>query len=174
VAAWEESDSTAVADARLLLNLRLPSPTRTTRIRLAYLAGASWQELAGPVAESLPSEARRSFGQAQVGFDAGGRLYLLFRARTAAMTGRTDWASTDRWETFVTRRAGDDWLPAVVMPSSAGRSTMRAHLTFASGKVMIVWPTDQREWPGAAYAPSEVRGAAIPVEGAPTVFSKVQ
>ncbi len=118
-------------------------------IRAAMLAGNEWREVAATAAGALSDRMRRFHQSPVLAFDSSGRPWMLLRARTSAVNSREDnWANSGRWEFYVTRWETDRWLPAIWLPSSAGRNSMRAALVAGIDNTMrAVWPADQRNFP---------------------------
>jgi hypothetical protein len=166
VAAWEESDPLWGKDFAYQVDKRGTVEYKNRRVRVAYLAGEEWLEIPASVEQAVPAEIRRYVQQPQLAMDAGGHLYLTFRSRTSTRVSRVDfWASQGRWETFVTHLDGDRWANAVLLPASVGRNGMRAAIVMAGGAAQIVWPTDNRGWPGGAYREIEIYTASLPITG---------
>jgi hypothetical protein len=164
VVAWEESDALWGKDFVFLHDARSTTLYKNRRIRVAYRDGREWKEIAAEVAESIPAGIRRFVQQPRLATDADGRIALAFRCRTSAATSRMDfWASQGRWETFVTSLDNGKWTPAVPMPSSVGRNSMRVAVALDKGSAHLVWPTDRRAWPGGRYGDVDVITAAVPV-----------
>ena len=91
---------------------------------------------------------------------------MAFRCRTSAGNSRIDyWASNGRWNTFVTHLDGEQWSPAVQMPSSDGRNSMFPAIALRGGNAYVAWPTDDRAWPGNKYGDLDVYAATLKVEG---------
>jgi len=171
IVAWEESDPLWGKDFAFLTDRRGTTLYRNRRIRAAMLDGAAWKELPGDVAHSIPLDQRRFLQQPQLALDGSGRLHLAFRARTSAATARIDyWASGGRWESFITRLEGDQWIPAAPMSSSTGRNGMRVALAASPDRLYAAWSTDQRPWPQGRYGDLEVLHSSLPLTGAPSNF----
>ena len=120
----------------------------------------------------MPADLRRYQQQPQLAMDESGHLYMSFRSRTSAGTARIDyWANNGRWETFLTHLDGGRWTPAVTMPSSVGRNSMRAALAIEGGRAHIAWPADNRVWPAVKYSDLDIFTASIETEGAPAKLS---
>lgn len=172
VAAWEESDALWGKDFAFLADRRGTVLYKNRRIGMAVRENNGWRGLTGDPAESLPEGARRFAQQPRIVFDAGGRLHLVFRCRTFAATARIDnWAAGGRWETFLTRREGDRWMPAILMPSSEGRNGMRAAVAMDRDKVVVAWPTDRRAFPQGVYGDLDIYSARLAAVGAPSTLS---
>ncbi len=171
VVAWEESDALWGKDFTFLFDRRGTPIYTTRRVRLATLEGGDWKELPAPL-ESMPADLRRYLQQPQLAMDESGHLYMAFRSRTSAGTARIDyWSNNGRWETFLTHLDGDRWTPAITMPSSVGRNSMRAALAIEGGRAHIVWPADNRIWPAVKYSDLDIYAAGIETEGAPAKLS---
>lgn len=170
VVAWEESDPLWGKDYSYLADRRGTSLYKNRRIRLAVRTGTGvWQGLTGDPAESLPAGIRRFVQQPRIVFDAAGRLHLLFRCRSFAGTARVDnWAAGGRWETYLTRREGDTWTPAMVMPESEGRNSMRAAVAMDRDRVVVAWPTDRRAFPQVRYGDLDIYTTRVAAEGGPS------
>jgi hypothetical protein len=167
VVAWEESAALWGKDFSFLFDRRGTPLYTERRVRVAALEGSIWKETAA-VADSMPAAIRRFIQEPYLAMDETGRLYLALRCRTSAATARIDyWASGGRWETFVTRLDGDRWAPAVPMPSSVGRNSMKAAVALEGGRAHVVWATDNRQWPAARYGDLDIYAANLAVEGAP-------
>ncbi|MBI3470659.1 MAG: hypothetical protein HY013_04820 [Candidatus Solibacter usitatus] len=165
VVAWEESDALWGKDFAFLHDRRGTPLYKNRRIRVAALDGGEWKELP-PVAAAAPAEIRRYIQQPELAADTAGRLYLSFRCRVSAATARIDnWANNGRWETFLTRLEESRWTPAIPMPSSVGRNSMRAALAIAGGRVHVAWPADNRPWPAIRYGELAIYAASLPTEG---------
>jgi len=163
VVAWEESDALWGKDFAFLLDRRGTTLYKNRRVVVAARTGKGWTQLRPPVAESLPREVRRFAQQPQLAGNPDDRLYLAFRSRTSANTSRIDyWAAGGRWETFLTALDGNRWSPAALMPSSAGRNSMRAAVAVAKGEVHVAWPSDQRAWPGGRYGDLDIYTTVMP------------
>ena len=170
--AWEESDALWGKDFAYLFDRRGTVLYKNRRIRVAYLDGGEWKELAAPVADAVPAALRRFLQQPRLAADESGRLYMTFRCRTSTQTSRIDyWASGGRWETFVTHLDGDRWTPALEMPSSTGRNGMVSAIALHGGSVYAAWPTDNRVWPGNKYGDLDVYATTLAAEGAPARVS---
>jgi hypothetical protein len=162
VVAWEESDALWGKDFAFLFDRRGTTIYKNRRIRVAYLEGRDWKEIAAPVSGAVPADIRRFVQQPELATDSEGRLYLAFRVRTSAGTSRIDyWANNGQWETFVTWFQGDRWAQAVRMPRSVGRNSMRPALVLQNGLAHIAWPTDNRKWPGVKYGSLEIYATTL-------------
>ncbi len=167
VVAWEESDALWGKDFAFLADRRGTPLYKNRRVVVAWREGDGWKQ-APAVADSLPVEIRRFVQQPELAIDADGRIGLAFRCRTSSGTSRIDyWASAGRWETYLTWLDGDRWAPAVPMPSSTGRNSMRAALAFHQGRLHAAWPTDARAWPGNRYGDLDVYAAEVRPTAAP-------
>ncbi len=172
VIAWEESDSQWGKDFAFLADRRGTTLYKDRRIRVTYRERGDWREVAASVADALPDGIRRFVQQPQLAADDAGRLYLAFRCRTSTGTSRIDyWAAQGRWETFLTAFDGDRWTPAVPMPSSVGRNSMREAIAVAEGRVHVLWPTDRRVWPGVKYGDLDVLATVLPAIAKPATFT---
>lgn len=168
VVAWEESDALWGKDFAFLFDQRGTPIYKNRRLRVAYLEGANWREIAAPVSNAAPADIRRFIQQPELATDGAGRLYLAFRCRSSAATARIDyWANNGRWETFVTWLDGDRWAPAIRMPHSVGRNSMRAALVLRNGLAHVAWPTDNRKWPGNVYAGLDIYTTALAASAPP-------
>ena len=172
VVAWEESDPLWGKDYSFLADRRGTPLYKNRRVRLAVRDTAGmWRGLTGDPAESLPTGVRRFVQQPRIVFDAAGRLHLLLRCRTFAGTSRIDnWAAGGRWETFLTRREGDRWAAAILMPESEGRNSMRASLALDRDRVVVAWPTDRRTFPQVRYGDLDILTTRLPAVGAPSTL----
>jgi hypothetical protein len=168
VVAWEESDPLWGKDFAYLTDRRGTVLYKNRRIRVARLeAGSEWRELSARVEAALPPEIRRYVQQPQLASD-GSRLFMALRARTSANVSRIDyWSNVGRWETFVTSLGGNGWEPAIPMPSSVGRNSMRSAIALDAREAKVVWATDNRVWPGVRYGDLEIYSAGIPLREAP-------
>ncbi len=173
VIAWEESDPLWGKDFSYAADRRGTPLYKNRRVRLAVRdAGGMWKALTGDPAESLPPELRRYVQQPRIAFDSSGRLHLLFRCRTFATTARVDnWATGGRWETFLTRREGQSWTPAILMPESEGRNGMRSAVAVNGSWIAAAWPTDRRSFPEGRYADLDILTMQISAGGAPSTLS---
>ena len=168
VVAWEESDQLWGKDFAYIVDRRGTVEYKNRRIRAAYLDGSEWKEIRSPVADAIPAEIRRFVQQPQLSTDASGRLYMGLRCRTSTGVSRIDyWSSMGRWETFVTHLDGDKWAPAILMPSSVGRNSMRPVIATYQDQVHVLWPADNRPWPGVRYADLDIFATALPASGNP-------
>jgi len=166
--AWEESGPLWGKDYAFKVEQRGTVEYKNRRVRVAYLAGGDWSEIASPVEQAIPPGIRRYIQQPQLAIDPSGHLYMTVRCRTSTQWARIDfWANQGRWETFVTHLDGGRWTDAVSMPASVGRNGMRDAIVLAGGAARIVWATDNRAWPGGAYKELEIYTAALAVTGAP-------
>ena len=169
IVAWEESDPLWGKDFAYLTDRRGTVLYKNRRIRVARLErGSEWRELSAQVEEAVPAEIRRYVQQPQLATD-GSRLFLALRARTSVNVSRIDyWSNIGRWETFVTSLGDNGWEPAIPMPSSVGRNSMRPAIAVGRGDAKIVWATDNRIWPGVKYGELEIYSASLPLNAAPT------
>jgi hypothetical protein len=167
VVAWEESDTLWGKDFAYQTDQRGTVEYKNRRVRVAYMEGGEWQEIADPVEGVLSPEIRRFIQQPQLAVDSSGHLYMTLRCRTSTRLSRVDYfASQGRWETFVTHLDGDRWASAVLLPASVGRNGMRDTVVIARGAANITWATDNRAWPGGAYKELEIYTASLAVTGA--------
>ena len=172
VVAWEESDPLWGKDFAYLTDRRGTTLYQNRRVRLAVRDEGMWRTLKGDPAESLPPGIRRFVQQPRIAFDAAGRLHMVLRCRTYAATARIDnWAAGGRWETFLTRREGDRWTPAILMPDSEGRNGMRAALAVDRDRVVVSWPTDHRAFPQVKYGDLDINTTRLAAVGAPSTLS---
>jgi hypothetical protein len=173
VVAWEESDALWGKDYSYLADRRGTSLYKNRRVRLAVRdSGGMWRALTGDPGESLPAGVRRFVQQPRILFDSAGRLHLLFRCRTFAGTARVDnWAAGGRWETYLTRREGDRWTTAVLMPESEGRNSMRAAMAIDRDRIVVAWPTDRRAFPQVRYGDLDIYNTRLAAVGAPSTLS---
>lgn len=168
VVAWEESGALWGKDFTFLFDRRGTPLYTMRRVRAAALEGGEWKELPD-VAESMQAGVRRYLQQPRLALDGGGRLYMALRSRTSAGTARIDyWASSGRWETFLTHLDGGRWAPAAAMPSSVGRNGMVADVALQGGKAHVVWAADNRLWPAVKYADLDIFATSVEQEGAPS------
>ncbi|MGH9666683.1 MAG: hypothetical protein ACRD9L_19845, partial [Bryobacteraceae bacterium] len=157
VVAWEESGPLWGKDFTWIFDQRGTIIYKDRRIRTAYREASDWKELPAPVSEAVPAGIRRYVQQPELAADGQGRLCMVFRIRTSANNSRYDyWASGGRWETFFTSLDGDRWTPAIPMPESVGRNSMRAAVALHDGKANVVWATDARAFPTDRYGDLDV------------------
>jgi hypothetical protein len=167
VVAWEESDALWGKDFAYQTDQRGTIEYKNRRVRVAYMEGGEWKEIAAPVEEAIPPGIRRYIQQPQLAVDASGHLYMTVRCRTSTRVSRIDyWSSDGRWETFVTHLDGDRWADAAPLPASVGRNGMRDAIVLAGGAAQVAWATDNRAWPGVAYGELEIYTASLAVTGA--------
>ena len=172
VVAWEESGPLWGKDFAYLVDRRGTTLYQNRCVRLAVRENGMWRALTGDPAESLPAGIRRFMQQPRIVFDAAGRLHMAFRCRSFAATARIDhWASGGRWETFLTRREGGRWTPAIPMPDSEGRNGMRADIAVDRDKVVVVWPTDHRAFPQVKYGDLDINATRLAAVGVPSTLS---
>lgn len=163
VVAWEESDALWGKDFAFPFDRSGTPLYKNRRVRVSYRDAKGWKQLPGPVADAVPADIRRYVQQPQLAMDGSGRLFLVFRSRTSAAAVHTDnSASNGEWETFLTYRGAGRWEPAIPMASSVGRNGMRAGLAVRSGKVHVVWATDNRAWQSGRYGDLDIYAAEFP------------
>lgn len=166
VVAWEESDPLWGKDFAYLFDRSGTTIYKNRRIRVAYRDGSNWKEPAAPVSSAVPARIGRYLQQPQLAVSSDGRVYLAFRVRTAAGNSRIDnWASNGRWETMLTALDGGQWTPAITMPSSTGRNSMRAAISVSKEAVHVAWPSDNRLWPGGKYGDLDIYTTSLPLTG---------
>jgi hypothetical protein len=155
VVAWEESDENW---GKVFAPPFDPEGTplyKNRRVRVAYRDVKGWKWMKGDVGDALPSDTRAYIQQPRLAID-GGRLFLAFRSRTSAS------AVDGEWETFLTYRGAARWEPAVPMPSSVGRNSMRADIAARGGNIHLVWASDNRAWPSGRYGDLDVYATELP------------
>ena len=168
VVAWEEAGPLWGKDFSWIADRRGTNLYRDRKIRVAYREGAGWKEVAAPVEEATPREIQRFVQQPELASDAAGRLYMAFRVRVSANVARLDYfAGGGRWRTYLTALDGDRWAPAILMPESVGRNSMRASLALDRDKVHVVWATDARAWPGGRYGDLDVLATVLDATARP-------
>ncbi|MGH7248319.1 MAG: TolB family protein, partial [Pseudomonadota bacterium] len=168
VVAWAESGPLWGKDFSWIIERRGTVIYKDRRIRVAYREESDWKELPAPVADAVPSGIRRYIQQPELATGDTGRLYMVFRVRTSTNTSRLDYfAAGGRWETFLTSLDGDRWTPAIPMPESVGRNSMRAAIALHDGKVNVAWATDARAWPGGRYGDLDVFSTVLDATARP-------
>ena len=168
VVAWEESGPLWGKDFSWIIERRGTVIYKDRKIRVAYREGSDWKEIPAPVADAAPANIRRYLQQPELATDEGGHLYMTFRSRTSASVARIDyWAAGGRWNTFLTSLDGNYWTPAILMPESVGRNSMRAAVTLHGNKVNVVWATDARRWPGGKYGDLDVFATVLDATARP-------
>ena len=158
--AFEESDPLWGKDFSFLYERRGTTLYKNRRIRIVYRDGGGWKEMPGSINEAVPSWTRRYIQQPRLAIDGGGRLFLAFRSRTSTAVSRIDnLAVNGTWETFLTYRSRGRWQPAILMPSSVGRNSMREAIAIHAGSVHVAWASDDRSWANVQYGDLDIYAA---------------
>jgi hypothetical protein len=162
IVAWEESDALFASDFPFLTDREAATLSTQRRVRLAYLDSDRWLELPSPV-EAPPPDLRGVLQQPQISLDSAGRLYLAFRARPSSPDApRRDHRGASGSQAFLTQLAGDRWQPAIVMPSSTGRGSMRPTVLATGDAVHVAW--------SAEHPSADVYATTLPASGPPTTI----
>lgn len=168
VVAWEESGPLWGKDFSWIFDQRGTVLYKDRRIRVAYREASDWREFPSSVAEAVPASIRRYVQQPQLATDEHGRLYMSFRIRTSANNARYDfWSAGGHWRSFLTSYDADHWTPAIPLPESLGRNSMRTAVALHDGKINVVWATDARAWPGDHYGDLDIFATVLDAKARP-------
>ncbi|HEV8129798.1 MAG TPA: hypothetical protein VGQ81_00985, partial [Acidobacteriota bacterium] len=155
---WEESESNWGKDYGFY-NTATPfqgagNPLyRSRSARVAVVENKVVKTTATDVMEAVPVELRQYVQMPQLVSDSAGRIWAFLRIRSFVRTETTDvWAAGGRWNVFLTRYNGDDWLPVIPFPESVGPNYVRIGAAVApDGKVWCAWPSDGRLFANPPY-----------------------
>jgi hypothetical protein len=141
--AWDESGPQWGKDyGFLLLEGKKPRGTRlyeSRTIRLARVRGGD------VVMRVLPASLCEFSELPHLTADPFGRLWILFRHRTAKRPRVDGFATGGMWELYATALQGDAWSAPIYIPQSFGRNDSRCATTLdRAGKLWLSWATDGR------------------------------
>jgi hypothetical protein len=145
VVAWEESDPLWGKDFAYQTDQRGTVEYKNRRVRVAYMEGGEWREIAAPVEEAIAPGIRRYIQQQRLAVDPSGHIYMTVRCRTSTRVSCIDyWSLEGRWERFVTHLDGDRWANAAPLTASVVRNGMRDAIVLAGDVAQVAWATDNR------------------------------
>ncbi|MEO7143522.1 MAG: hypothetical protein ABI165_08470 [Bryobacteraceae bacterium] len=131
---------------------------RTRSVRVACLDGARLMQPAADIMNAIPAAYHDYFQMAHLQADAAGRIWALGRSLTSfRVRVNNNWGANGMWEVLATSLAGDRWLPAVKLDSTAGRNDVRAASAIdPSGSLWFAWAGDGRTFANAKPRTTEV------------------
>jgi hypothetical protein len=146
--AWDESGAQWGKDyGFLLLEGNKPQGARlyhSRSIRLALVRDGR-PVAAADLMGSLPAELRAFSELPGLSADATGRLWVLFRHRTAKRPRVDGFATGGLWEIYAAALVGGRWSAPIYIPQSYGRNDGRSAAAVApDGKLWLAWATDGR------------------------------
>jgi hypothetical protein len=164
-AAWNESGTQWGKDAGFLMKREATRLYQWRAVAMAVYDRGGWQEPAAGFTESLPLELREYNDFPIVQADAAGRLWVFFRHRTARIADVHNNTPLHRaaWEIFGTAYDGARWTTPIALPSSQGRTDVRAGFALdGRGNLWAAWPTDNRDFEEFLFERAEVYAARVP------------
>ena len=113
-------------------------------LRIKRLEGGKFRSVTPDLVSSLPREFQEYSEYPQLAFDSSGRLWVLFRHRTARVPRADGWAAAGWWEPFLCYWDGEGWSEPVPLADSMGRQHMKGRLLAGTGVLYLAWATDSR------------------------------
>jgi hypothetical protein len=175
--AWDESGPNWGKDTGFLVEKPGTRLYQGRRIRIAVvddtpsvrdtvpLTAAGALSLRTPAADIhtvLPESSVAVCEMPQLAFDRSGRLWTLFRRRTARTPRRDGWAAGGVWDFYATACDGKSWCTPFALPQSTGRNDMRAAwANDPKGRLWVAWATDNRTWQAPAPKRLDVQMALV-------------
>lgn len=156
--AWDESGQNWGKDTGFLIRSGATRLYQGRKIRIATLPAPSASTPDTPlrlpekeIQAVLPESSVAVCELPQLVFDRSGRLWTLFRRRTAKIPRRDGWAAGGFWEIYATRCGSGSWTTPVALPHSSGRNDMRvAFVTDSRMGTLVAWASDNRTWQAPA------------------------
>ncbi len=136
--------------------------------RVAVLSGGRLMEPASPIAQALPEEFRQAFHNPRILLDRNGAAWVVFRYRVNLPRTKGPGVNRGHWRMGLTCYRGGRWMPMIDLPEGFGRLDAGFSAAFGpSGRLHLVWASDERQWPGGVVEDQDLCWASLPPLPAP-------